>query len=259
MKKNVYLSPKEQQIFPVIKERDVISNEDIKQLFPHMQAVNKVIHSLLQKGYLYQLKKGYYLVCEDREPAIQRPMVVANALFDGYIAFSSALQIYNLLDYEPFTIFSATMEESKTLSVGNYEFRAIAIGDKMIGHTFYNDVYVSSLEKTFFDCFYKPRICSYADTTKALFQTTVKWEKLVSYFKTFGTSALCQRTGYVLETLEEETGYSVPDSVINYFASRVKNTTRLLPSGSRSSTYSRKWKVQDNVGIINLLGWWYYG
>ncbi|WP_456321319.1 type IV toxin-antitoxin system AbiEi family antitoxin domain-containing protein, partial [Palaeococcus sp. (in: euryarchaeotes)] len=109
--KNYYLSRTEQELMSILKSADVLTIQEIKELFPELSEdmIKKVLSSLVKKGYLYRLKRGLYLVNEEPgKPLIKNPYQIALMLFPGYIAFSSALRLYGLIEYEPFTIFVAT-------------------------------------------------------------------------------------------------------------------------------------------------------
>ncbi len=152
------------------------------------------------------------------------------------MGFSSALRIYDLLEYEPFTIFVVTDKRSAERMIGEYTLRWVAMGDKAEGATYYQGLYVSTLAKTFFDCFYKPQYGGgYSTITKALYEAELDWKEFLSYFKKT-SSSLCQRTGYVLELLNKNTE-KIPQNVIEYFSRRIRNNTRLLPCGKGKGEY----------------------
>ena len=113
MNKNIYMSKREQIIFNMISSVDIAYTDEIRDFFPDLKPhqINKICHSLSSKGHLHRLKKGVYLIQKKPSdlPLIKDPYKIALALFKGYIAFSSALRVYNLLDYAPFTIFVVTV------------------------------------------------------------------------------------------------------------------------------------------------------
>jgi predicted transcriptional regulator of viral defense system len=258
MRKKIYLSPGEQELFEIVKTMDFVTNKQLKKLFPKTKALNNVIHRLIKKGYFYKPIREKYIICKDRKLTI-KPFETAQFLFNGYIAFSSALKIHGLLDYEPFTIFIATTNTSKTIQIGEYKFKAINIGRRAVGQTLKNNFYISTLEKTFFDCFFKPDICGYETITKALFSANINWNKFTEYFRKFASNSLCQRTGYLLNTMKKETKLKIPEKTLNFFKSKIKTKTRLVPSLYRKSLYNKEWKVQDNIGKEKFLSWWYHG
>ena len=40
-------------------------------------------------------------------------------------------------------------------------------------------IYISSIEKTLFDCFLKPRFIGFTNITKALYDTKIEWDKFI--------------------------------------------------------------------------------
>ena len=259
MMKNYYLSRTEQELISILKSADMVTIEEIAELFPGLSGdmVKKVLSSLVRKGYLYRLKRGLYLVNEEPgKPLIKNPYKMALALFPGYIAFSSALRLYDLIEYEPFTIFVATPRKSGEKEIGEYTIKALALGEKAVGMTIKNRVYTSTLAKTFFDCFYKPGYCGgYSEVTKALYEAEkIDWDEFLSYFKRFASNSLCQRTGYILE-LARNLGVEVPEDVIEYMRSRVKTWTKLVPTLPSRGKGVRGWKLIDNLGKEKILGW----
>ena len=249
-------------ILNAISSADIVNSNEIKDIFPGLKPyqVNKVCSSLSSKGYLHRLKKGAYLVQKKPSniPVIKNAYKIALALFRGYIGFSSALRLYDLIDYEPFTIFVVTGNRSMEKIIGEYTLKYVAMGDKATGMTYYNGVYVSTTAKTFFDCFYKPQYGGgYSTITKALYDADIDWNEFLGYFGLVSNS-LCQRTGYVLDLLGDATSV-VPTDVLDYFKNRIKNNTRLLPSGSSKGKYIKEWMLLDNLGKENILSWWYHG
>jgi predicted transcriptional regulator of viral defense system len=259
---NIYLSKNEQTIFNTLPHDGIEKTKDILKLFPKTRRnkINKISSGLSSKGYMKRLKKGVYLV-QDKptgKPVIDDPYKIAASIFEGYIGFSSALAIYGLLDYEPFTIFVVTKNRSAERWIGEYTFRSVAMGKRAVGMTYYKGVYVSTMAKTFFDCFYKPQYGGgYSAITKALDEADIDWGEFKQYLE-LGSDAFCQRTGYVLDMLNKETG-KVPEDVLGYLRSRIKNNTKLVPTGRPTGKYNREWMVMDNLGKDNILSWWKHG
>ena len=265
MDKKNYLSKGEQEIYNLIRHKSngIISNKEIKNLFPRIRKVkiNKICSSLLRKGYLSKISRGLYLIQETPgKLLITNPYKIALSLYGGYIGFSSALKIYGLLEYEPFTIYIITRQKSREKSIGQYIFKAISIGKRATGETLYEGIYVSTIEKTFFDCFYKPQYASYADLAKAIYLNKgCNWRILIGYFDSFASDSLCQRSGYIFDILKKETKLGIPDKFINYLKGRIKNKSRLVPKGKSKGIYYKEWKLMDNLGKDNILSWWKHG
>lgn len=263
MKKKIYLTPSEQNLFSALSSQHIIDTGLLQEIFPEIPPVslNKTIADLAKKGYLHRVKKGVFTISgtPGKNPEIHDPLPLALAICPGYIGFLSALRAYHLIPYESFTVFVVTKKRSRETSIGEYTVRCVAMGKRCTGMTFYDGVYVSTLEKTFFDCFYKPQYAGgYAVITQALQQVpSLDWQKFCAYFSG-ESSSLCQRTGYVLDLLNQQTG-TVPKDVISFFRQRIKNNTRLAISGTGSGTYIRSWMLVDNIGKDQIFSWWSHG
>jgi len=263
VKKKIYLTPGEQNIFSALSSQHIIDTGLLQELFPEIPPVslNKTVANLAKKGYLHRVQKGVFTISgtPSKNKEIHDPLPLALAICPGYIGFASALRAYRLIPYESFTVFVVTKNRSKETSIGEYSVRCVAMGKRCNGLTFYHGAYVSTLEKTFFDCFFKPRYAGgYAVITQALHQaTSLDWQKFCAFFSG-ESSSLCQRTGYILDLLNQQTGI-VPKNVISFFRQRIKNNTRLTLSGTGSGTYIRSWMLVDNIGKEQIFSWLSHG
>ncbi len=260
MQKNYYMTKSEQSVYNAIKSAEILSSEDIKEMVPEMSGsmLRKTLSSLERKGYLYRIKRGLYLVKPpDSGLILENPYRIALRIYEGYIAFSSALRLYGLMEYEPFTIFVATENRSGRTEIGEYLIKAVSMGKRATGMRIHDGVYTSTLEKTFFDCFYRPQYCGgYEGVCRALYEAgKMDWDIFLSYFERFASPSLCQRTGYVLETLYEAGYLDIPEHVIGALRKRVKNRTRLLPSAPSRGKFDGRWMLLDNLGKERMLGW----
>lgn len=259
MDKKNYLTREEQILFSTIKKTDIIDNSFIKEIFPNYssQKINKICHKLMTKGYLHPIKRGAYIVNEtpSQKPVIKNPFKIAQYINKGYIGFSSALRLYDLITYEPFTIFIVHPKKSQEIELGNYVFKTVSMGKRATGTTFYKNVYISNLEKTFFDCFYKPQHAGgYREIINALSnKPSIKWDRLLDYFERFASNALFQRSGYIIDLLTEENMIKPPGYVIETFKKHIGNKTRLLPTKKSKGNYVKQWKLLDNIGKKSLL------
>jgi len=267
MNKNIYLSKSEQEIFnPLLRSNEwMVGNDQIKNIFFQMNnvKVNKGISGLIKKGYLHKIKRGKYLIQEipSENPLIRDPYRLGLSLFEGYLAFSTALKIYDLIDYENFTIFVATANISRVATVGEYIFKAVALGRRAMGITNYRNYYISTLEKTIYDCLIKPQFAGgYAEITKVIYTLKeIDWNAIRKYIEAYSSNSMSQKIGYILDLLKTETDKEIPREILEYLESRVKTKSKLLSIQKSIGHYNSKWKVLDNLGKENILSWWYYG
>ena len=266
------LSHREQELYLVLESegRNVFRVRDLKEFklpFSY-EHVRVLVQRLEGKGWLTPLGKGVYL----RLPAstvlkgrayLEDPFKVGLTLFDGYLAFQSALKVHGLSEYEPFTVYVATRNKSETVTVlEHYEIRAITFRKRYTGYEKKDGYLVSTVAKTFFDCFFHPQYAGgYPEILKSLHACqSMDWEEFLKYLRKFASDSLCQKIGYLLSLLLSKTKYEVPKKVLSYLKSRAKAgaKTRLDPKRAKGN-FVREWQVYDNIGEHKLLSWWLHG
>jgi predicted transcriptional regulator of viral defense system len=268
MNKYVYTTPREQKVLSALAGTGIATAGLVHELFSGMDPheLNRLSSSLASKGYLHRVRRGLYLVQAEpsKRPVIADPVALGQALFGGYIGFSSALRIFGLIEYEPFTVFSVTRKLSRQTRIGEYLFKAVAMGRRAYGTTFWKGVYVSTPAKTIFDCFVSPQYAGgYANLARAAYECSAMmeprfdWREFLAYFDDASPS-LCARSGFVLDVIRREAG-GIPAHVVSSLRERVGNNTRLVPGGPSGGHYVKQWKVLDNLGRDNLMSWWEHG
>ncbi len=256
MDKKNYLSRQEHKIWQYIQDKEIVDTELISQIFPEwpQNKKNKILHNLYAKGYLKRARKDlYYNYLE-----LKTFYKLALLMKEGYIGLSSALRYYNLMEYEDFTILVMTKNFQKKISLEGtrYDIQFIPLKNIFTGFKKDGDIYISTIEKTIFDCFLKSKYVGFATITKAVYDAKIDWNKFIEFFTLVDNSSLCQRTGYVLELLKENTKFKIPSFVFEFLLKNVENPVKLT-SIERASVFNKKWKVQDNLGKENILSWWY--
>lgn len=250
-----YLTKEEQKVWKYLKDKEIIDNELFRQIFPEIKENkrNKLLHNLYKKGYLNKARKDLYYNPKELKDFHK----LALEYKEGYLALTSALRYYNLIDYEDFTIFIATKSFQKKISLKGtgYNIQFIPLHNLYKGFIKTKDTYISTIEKTIFDCLLKPNLIGFQNITKAIYDAKIDWEKLLEFFKLTNNNALRQRTGYILGLLKTETKLKIPEFVFNYLAYNIKGPVKLTPFKSKS-IYNNKWKIQDNLGKENILSWW---
>ncbi len=256
MQEKNYLTKEEYNVWKYIKNKEITDTELIRQIFPEIteNKKNRIFHRLYEKGYLKRARKDLYF----NPVKLKNFYKLSSKINEGYIGLSSAMRYYNLIEYEDFTIFIITKDFQKNIAIKGtkYEIKFIPLKSLFVGFEKKEDFYISSIEKTFFDCFLKPRFIGFTNITKAIYDAKIDWEKFISFFKLTKNSSLCQRTGYTLELLKDNTKLKIPSIVFKFLLKRVKNPVKLMPLKGRS-VFNKKWKVQDNLGKENILSWWY--
>ena len=254
MSENYYnLSPVEHMLLDVAVDMEPIFTRDLIDAMPDVnsQVIRNALSSLARKGRLSRVKRGVYLRSEGVDmPVIEEPFRLALAIFPGYIAFGSALTYWRLIEYEAFTVFVGTRARSGSKDIGEYTFKAVSMGRRAQGMVFEGGMYVSTLEKTLFDCLYKPHHAGgYPLVAKAISEAEPDWEAVGRWFKRLGTPSLRRRAGYVLSTAG-----NAPRWLLRDLRGSGGSRIWLDPTGPRRGRYVRDWCLNDNVGGLDATG-----
>ncbi len=256
MDKKNYISREEHKIWEYISEKDIIDSELILQIFPEISRSkkSKILHNLYRKGYINRIHRDLYYNPEKLKDFYKLALKIKT----GYIGLGSALKYHNLIDYEDFTIFIITKNYRKTIPIKGtkYELQFMPFGKLFNNFEKKDTMYISSIEKTLFDCLLKPNMVGYSNIAKAFYNAEIDWKKFIDIFKLAENNSLCQRTGYLLDMIKKTTKIKIPSFVFSFLLKNVKNPVKLSSSKGRS-VFNKKWKVQDNIGEKNLFGWWY--
>ena len=263
MNNNYYITKMEQDLIRYTSKTEIFSYDEIRSLFPHQPAVKlkKSISKLCRHNHLYKLKRGLYYSTPNKCLVIKDPLSMPQLIYPGYLAFSTALRVYNLIEYEPFVLYTVTNRKSRTITLGEYTIKYIALGERATGAENRNGIWVSTLEKTIFDCFYKPQYAGgYELITKALFeQKSIDWDIFMDYVDVFASNSLRQRIGYILDILNDTVKLKIPKRMIEQLRPGEASYVWLLQSGPRRGKRIKEWAVFDNIGQDRILEWWYNG
>ncbi|MCX6770912.1 MAG: hypothetical protein NTX79_02555 [Candidatus Micrarchaeota archaeon] len=132
-------------------------------------------------GRVVRLKRGVYSASPMRDA-----FACAQATYNGYLAFSSALCLHGMITEMPFTITVATASTSESKRFGQFEFRAVALGKRAVGFERKGAYVVSTRAKTLFDCLYLPRY-------------SVEKEKLEAAWRALSAKERSEFAGYAKE------------------------------------------------------------
>jgi predicted transcriptional regulator of viral defense system len=250
-----YITPSEQMLWNYIEDKDIADSELASMIFPDMEPNkrDKILHGLWKKGYLGRAMKGLYFNPERLGSAYG----IALRMHAGYIGLGSALSFHGLSDYESFNVevMTKSFRGKSHLEGTQYTIEFIPLGELFVGFKKEGGIYVSTLEKTLFDCLLRPTGVGFANISKALNEAEPDWREFLGFFNMAGNSALMQRTGYILGLLQDEAGKKVPRYVFDELHDGVKTPTMLAPG--KGGEYDNHWKVQDNVGKERILPWIY--
>jgi len=245
---------------------DVFALAQLAAYFGKMSKADyEFVEDLARKGWLTQLKPGLYALNPREEQKLKYMPnwhKVAEALAyprDYYIGYYSALQIHELITQPALREYLVMTEQvsPKIRRILDVPFEMICLKEnRFFGYkkTWINDhdkVYCSDLEKTIIDCLSKPKYAGGIEgIVKAMdkARNKIKANTLVEYAIKFDAQSVMKRLGYVLDLMEL---FPTEQNILLELIS--DSYTKLDPSIKIKGRYHRKWRIEDNVDIKELL------
>lgn len=243
------------------KNQPCFEHSEVFDLFDSTEenSILKLLSNMVKRGLLMRLKKGLYYIIpyeQDAEAFMPDWHLIAKHLTKGtkqYIGYYSALQLHNLITQPSLKeqIVVAKQMRPSILKIKNTSFQFIYhnenhfFGSKKIWIDSFNKVECSDLEKTFVDCLFKPDYAGgIVEVARAIYTSKdkIKFDKLLEYTQRFKSQAVIKRLGFLLETLEIESGITKRLQKVKT-ASYVLLDTELPKSGKMIS----RWSIQQNL------------
>ena len=261
--KNKFISTQSNEILAHFNKmnKDCFDYSEARTALPDSSesALKELLSDMVRRGLLMRLKKGlYYVIPYEQEAHSFMPdwHLLAEHLTKGtehYIGYYSAMQIHNLITQPSLReqIVVAKQIRPSTIKIKDITFQFIYhnsdhfFGSKKIWVDSFNKVMCSDLEKTIIDCLFKPDYAGgIVEIARAIYvsKDKIKYDKLLEYAQKFNSQAVLKRLGFLLETLEIDSGITERLQKAKT-ASYVLLDTELPKSGKMIS----RWSVQQNL------------
>jgi len=236
------------------------------QFYGERPGLRVTLSALVKNGWLQRIERGKYLILPLEAGSAgqwsEHEFVVASCLIQPYyIGFQSALSYYGYSEKVSKTVYIvSTHRKLKSLlkiSGVTYQFisldrrrffgiKEIPLGDQ--------NVSLSDREKTLVDCLSMQEYCGgVASVAQALWygHKELDFQRLARYAIRSGNKAVCQRLGYLIETLN----LKKPEAVSILYDNVSSSYARLDTLAPDQGTYLSKWKMRVNVPKTDLHQW----
>lgn len=231
-----------------------------------LSATYKLLHDLIQGGWLHSLGKGQYLIIPleagpERQYTTHGFLIAHHLAPEGYIAYWTALHHHGLTEQIPRPIWIATPRRRSTVTIAGVKYIFVTLRPyKIFGQQPVwiegQSVPVADLEKSLVDGLDHPEHCGgIGEVAKALAtaltERETNLERLTDYAGRMRNRAIFKRLGYLAERLSLPVG----DFLERWRAALSAGYARLDPGRPAAGPLNRRWRVQVNVSETELIGW----
>ena len=252
-----YLGPKELEVVARLssEKTDVISYDEMKQLFGKDKPVKNLVYQLKTKGILRTIKKGLYWYSpyeeggkgkgEDEIPSILFPKD------NYYVGYATMFNRYGFTDQISQTtyILNTTIQKERIISGVLYKLLRVSPA-RMYGLTKYYGkdnkkaiIIESDKERTLVDLFHVPEFVGGLGPAIEVFkrlvsENEINIDKFIDYADRFPFKETRKRIGYALELVQ------VQETKLQALAESVKDTAYIPLNGNeRAGVHNKKWRL----------------
>lgn len=250
----------------LIADKRLFSFGEAAQIYGEKPGLRVMLAALVKNGWLQHLERGKYLIVPLEAGSSgqwsEHEFAVASCLIQPYyIGFQSALSYYGYSEKVSKTVFivSTRRKMKSLLNISGVTYQFVTLGKRQffgsknvsIGN---RKVNLSDREKTLVDCLYMQEYCGgVASVAQALWYAHEELDflRLAKYAVRSGNKAVCQRLGYLIETLNlNKTGAVsiLRDGISGSYA-------RLDTLAPARGPYISGWKIRVNIAQTDLSQW----
>jgi len=250
----------------LLADKGLFTFGEAAQIYGEKPGLRVMLSALVKNGWLQRIERGKYLILPLEAGSSgqwsEHEFVVASCLIQPYyIGFQSALSYYGYSEKVSKTVYvvSTRRKLKPLLNISGVTYQFVKLGKRRffgtknmsIGN---QKVNLSDREKTLVDCLYMQEYCGgIASVAQALWYAYKELDflRLARYAVRSGNKAVCQRLGYLIETLNLKQTVAVSILYDNISGSYALLDTLAPARGS----YISKWKLRVNIPKTDLQQW----
>lgn len=220
-----------------------------------LQTLVAMVYRWQKQGLTLSVRKGLYCAVDlaTGEAIADRYEIGSRISGTAYIAYHTALEFHGL-SHQPFYqayVISSSRFRPFVFEGISYEYCRETIGEDGVYTPSGNPkVRVTDVERTLVDCIDRLDRCGGIEELLHCMEgiSLLDEKKIRKYLDAYGKSFLYQKTGFLLERIQAQSGIS--DDLIEYCKSKgTAAVTRL--TGEDSDTYLREWNFYVPSFILN--------
>ena len=237
-----------------LAELGCFSQKELVQLLGSGSAAASLAAAYLKKGYVERIRRDLYATVsiETGQPIPTRYQIASKLAEDACISHHSAFEFYGYANQVFYEVYVATESRFRSFEYDGVSYRRIAphgtAQAKLI-----NGTRVVSVEQAVIDSIRDfEKIAGLEETLRCIrLIPYLDPERLLSALAMNGNGFLYQKTGYILEALND--GLHLPDSFFDECRRHISGSKKYLMREHWQDKLNEKWKLFAPAKLADLL------
>lgn len=233
----------------------VFTYSDMVQLTGSDSKAEWQIKNYLQKGYIERVRRDLYAVVsmETEQPIPSRFQIASHAAADACVSHHSAFEFYGYANQVFYDVYFTTLKRVRPFDYDGLHYQPVIWrGNVEITET-NNGVRVTTLERAVIDGIADfSRIGGLEELLRCIsLIPSLNEQKLLNVLKAYGRGQLYQKTGYILETFQDDLHLS--DAFFKECASGSSNSKMYLFEKQDDFVFHKRWKLYGPENLKKLI------
>ncbi|MCD8374082.1 MAG: type IV toxin-antitoxin system AbiEi family antitoxin domain-containing protein [Oscillospiraceae bacterium] len=235
-------------------ELGCFSRSELSQLLGNSATAATAIRNYLNKGYIERVRHDLYAVIslETKQPVCSRYQIGAALFADACICQHSAFEVYGIANQVFYEVYVATESRFSDFTYNGVSYHRIAAKLGTQTESF-GKMRVTSLEQTVIDSISNfEKVGGLEETLRCIsLIPSLNETKLVQALEQYGNGFLYQKTGYILQQLNET--IRISDSFFDICRSHSASCKRYLLKEHDGLIYNREWRLYVPVSLERIV------
>lgn len=242
-------------LYQEIARKRCVTREDFKKLAGTDSAAAWHIKTFLEKGYIERVRHDLYAVIslETGQPIANRFQLASAAAKDACVSHHSAFEYYGVANQVFYEVYFTSQKRLQDFYYDGIDYRClpsrgtVGIIEEPTG------VRVTSLERTVIDSIANfKKIGGLEELLRCLLLVpTLAPDKLLEALELYHNGKLYQKTGYLLESFQQE--FTLPDSFFVTCEERSSNSKTYFSNNHKDCTLHKRWKLYAPADLSKIF------
>jgi predicted transcriptional regulator of viral defense system len=221
------------------------THSDLVQIVGSYESTNSLASKYLQKGYIERIRRDLYAVIsmETGQPIPTRYKIATRLAEDACVSHHSAFEFYGFANQVFYEIYVTTNSRFRNFEYDGVAYRRLSPRSGHSDIKQINGVRVTSVERTVIDSISDMEKIGGLEETLRCIQLipSLNPAKLLSILAAYDNGFLYQKTGYILEALNDD--LRLPHSFFEECQQHSSNSKMYLSNDRRNFKLHEKWKL----------------